>query len=92
MNAVTAIKSGIVGAASALAIGAALVLPGRLHPAPEPDPIVSTVVGQSVGEPFPGWDPQIEAWAKQYGWGSMHDLSARWEPLEQNETQITSEK
>lgn len=65
-----------------LAVGAILVLPGKLSDPPPAGPAVttvSTVPGPGAAEPFAGWNPEIEAWGKELGWAPMADLSARWE-------------
>jgi hypothetical protein len=85
-----------VGGAVVLAVASIVILPDKLQhdPAPVPPAVapaqVGTAPGSSVAEPFPGWNPAIEAWSAEYGWGPVDDLVARWSnPAPTTVTQIT---
>lgn len=85
-----------VGGALTLAVASAIVLPGKLQGDPAPAVVpaqVGTAPGSSVAEPFPGWNPALEAWSAEYGWVPVADLVARWSnPTPTTVTQITPVK
>lgn len=82
-----------VGGAVVLALASIVVLPDKLQGEPPAAPVpaqVGTVTGLGAGEPFPGWNRDVEQWAADNGWATMPELSARWsDPAPTTVTQIT---